>query len=222
MNVIDSLPAHRDELVVHGTSVIWSVNDGLVHKRTFSFENDNQPITQALFTVFSRTSPPTHSQRQERSHSIIAAKQPDLSPSEPSSGVPNKALIVVLKTLMHIIYLDGGSYIIHLPFPVLKVWSVSLGLLLERESYTDSTLSHPESQLPRLFTLSGPLEEFGTVTCNRSSLDPSEEILFVSPQSDALCITRKQPENRVTLWHASPDQQAHKRVVPLPSLSFDC
>jgi hypothetical protein len=204
---------YKDELVIQANSVIWSVNDGLIHKRTFNFDTDNQPITQALFTVFSNT-PQSNSPQNAPPKSSPSTV--DLSPTISS----NKALVVILKTLMHIIYLDGGSYIIHLPFPILRIWYVPLGLLLERQlepqtstsSDQSFTLSQSDQSLPRLFTLSSPLEEFGMVTCNRASLDPDEQIIFISSQSDALCVTRNLTENRITLWHASPDQQARRKV----------
>jgi Anaphase-promoting complex subunit 1 len=213
MNKLDT-SLYKDELVIDGSSVIWSVDDGLVHKRTFDFENDHQPIAQALFTTFS-SFPVDNSNLQSPSRRI------DLSPSHSTSSNPNRALVVVLKSLMHIIYLQGGSYIVHLPFPVVHVWPVPSGLVLERQSDSildpnpeDSfSLSLTESKLPRLFTLSGPLEDFGMVTCNGSSLDPMEEILFISSQNDALCLTRNLAENRITLWHVSPDHQARKKVL---------
>jgi hypothetical protein len=188
---------HRDELVIEGSSVAWFVDDGLVHKRTFNFDDDGQPIAQALFAVFPSPQTPQQPQPQH------------------SSSTSSTALVVVLKTLMHIIFLDGGSYIVHLPFPVVKVWSASIGLLLERQ--LDSTASdysaESEAHLPRLFTLSSPLEDFGMVTCNRSSqLDSNEEIAFVSSQLDTFCVTTNIPEKRLTLWYASPDQQARRKV----------
>jgi len=212
---MDSLgPSHyKDELVIDGCCVVWTTNEGLIHKRTFNFESDGQPITQALFTVFS-SSPTASSQTRSQERS-------DLSPSL-GLTTANKALVVVLKTIMHIIYVDGGSYIVHLPFPVYKIWSISIGLLLERQLDSTHTPSSPtdhsfiisesELELPRMFTLSSPLEDFGMVTCNRSSLDPNEEIIFFSSQDDALCVTRNVVECRITLWHATPDQQARKKV----------
>jgi hypothetical protein len=218
MNSLDA-SLYKDELVIHGSTVVWSLNDGLVRKRTFDFENDKQPVTQALFTLFS-----SPSSNASTSASIVSTleKPVDLSPSQSSHDSPNKALVVVLKTLMHIIYLDGGSYIVHLPFPILKVWAIPLGLLLERqvEPSQTSTPSHSETQLPRLFTLSSPLDEFGVVSCNRSSLDPDEEIVFVSPRNDALWVTRNIPENRITLWHASPDHQARRKVPFIISIKL--
>jgi hypothetical protein len=203
---------YKDELVIDGCSVIWTENDGLVHKRTYDFASDGQPITHALFTVFSSSSTVSHPDPPQNSS--------DLSPSR-ASNTASRALVVVLKTLMHIIYLDGGSYIVHLPFPVLKIWSIPLGILLERQvdtfqdpsSPTDLSLSESEHQLPRLFTLSSPLEDFGMVTCSRSSLDPNEDFLFFSSRDDALCVTRNAIEKRITLWHATPDQQARKKVL---------
>jgi hypothetical protein len=208
---------YKDELVIDGSSVIWSVNDGLVHKRTFNFENDGQPIAQALFTVFSPSTPPSTPSPKDP-HDV------DNSPSR-STDTATKALVVVLKTLMHIIYIDsGGSYIVHLPFPVAKIWSIPIGLLLERELDSPPSSSSPdssfasfesESKLPRLFTLSNPLEDFGMVTCNHSSQrDSNEEILFVSSHKNTLCVTRNLPEHRITLWYASPDPQARRKVYP--------
>jgi len=214
MNTLDA-SLYRDELVIDGTAVIWSLNDGLVRKRTFDFDSDRQPITQALFTVFS-TSPAS---KHATSTLNASTSDPplDLSPSHSSPDSRNRALVVVLKTLMHIIYLDGGSYIVHLPFPILKVWPIPLGLLLERqlEPSQISALSHSGSHLPRLLTLSSPLDDFGVVACSRSTVDPDEEIVFVSPRNDALWVTRNIPEKRITLWHASPDQQARRKVLLL-------
>ena len=207
---------YKNQLVVDGSSVFWYVNDGLAHKRTFNFDNEGQPISQALFTVFTST-PHQHDHRKAPSR---PKNSPDRSPSQSTSPDTNIALVVVLKNLMHVIFLDGGSYIIHLPFPVLKVWPISIGLLLERQldvlqptSSDHFAISGSEIQLPRLFTLSNPLEDFGMVTCNRSShLDPNEEIVFISPQTDTFCVTNNVSEKRLTLWYASPDQQARRKV----------
>src|SRR5271170_5342504 len=131
MNNLDA-SLYQDELVINGTTVVWSLNDGLVRKRTFDFESDKQPVTQALFTIFSSSS--ATSNPRTSALNVSASEKPlDLSPSHSSPDSENKALVVVLKTLMHIIYLDGGSYIVHLPFPILKVWPIPLGLLLERQ-----------------------------------------------------------------------------------------
>ena len=221
MNSLDA-SLYKDELVIHGSTVVWSLNDGLVRKRTFDFENDKQPVTQALFTFF----PSSPSSNTATSASLVPTsdKPVDLSPSQSSHDSPKRALVVVLKTLMHIIYPDGGSYIVHLPFPIVKVWGIPLGLLLERqlEPSQTSALSHSDIQLPRLFTLSTPLDEFGVVSCNRSFLDPDEEIVFVSPLNDALWVSRNIPENRITLWHASPNQQARRKVLFVSFFKLIC
>ena len=219
MNSLDA-SLYQDELVIEGTTVVWSLNDGLVRKRTFNFESDKQPLTQALFTVFS-SSPASKS--AVSASNVSPSDQPlDLSPSHSSPDTENRALVVVLKTLMHIIYLDGGSYIVHLPFPILKVWPIPLGLLLERQLDPSriSALSRSDTQLPRLFTLSSPLDDFGAVACNRSTLDPDEEIVFVSRRTDALWVTRNIPAKRITLWHTSPYQQARRKVFSLTPTVF--
>ena len=195
---------------IEDSKVICStlLGDQVLQTRIFDFSGDNQPVTHALFSTFSSSA---------KSPQAISSssRSPDLSPHQASSDIPKKALVVVLKTLMHIIYLEGGSYIIHLPFPVVKVWAIPLGLLLERQldPIQISMLSDMEPQLPRLFTLSSPLEDFGTVNCNQSFLDPIEKIIFISSQRDGLCVTRNTIENRITLWYASPDQQARRKVM---------
>jgi Anaphase-promoting complex subunit 1 WD40 beta-propeller domain len=205
----------EDELVIQGTTVfICTPNDnGIIRKQTFDFASQNQPITRALFTFFP-SSPPTETA------SSTSVLKTDLSPARPSS-TPAKALVVLLTTLIHIIYLDGGSYIVHVPFPVINVWSIPLGLLLERQPDSpegpagadESFIT--EDQLPRLFTLSSPLDEFGVVTCNGAALDPDEEIVFVSSQTDSLCVTRNSERNRITFWYASPDPRARRKVFPI-------
>jgi Anaphase-promoting complex subunit 1 len=166
--------------------------DGVLHVHNCVFNFPKDDIVQTLLTRFSA------SQQNVSS---------DLSPSQRASA--ETALVVVLKSLMHIIYPEGGSYIVHLPVPVLKVWSVPLGLVLERQ-LDSSSLS--ESGLPRLLTLSSPLEDFGTVTWNGFSLDKHEEILFVSSDKDALCLTRNHKESKLTVWHVSPAHLARRKV----------
>ena len=215
---------HEDDalelVVIEGSIVLCStmLGDECLQKRIFNFTCDNQPVTQALFTTFSlSSSSAAAAARSSPSLSFPSPStphRPDLSPAQPSSNIPQKALIVVLKTLMYIIYLEGGYYIIHLPFPVAKVWSIPSGLLLERQidPIPLSMLSQSEPRLPRLFTLSSPLEDFGMATCNHFSLDPNEETVFFSSQKDALCVTKNVPEKRITIWHALPDQQARRKV----------
>lgn len=188
--------------------------DSTFHKRTFDFSNEKQAVTQALFTTFSSAPNPSpgNISAPDKSKSSF---NPDLSPAPSKQADRRRALVVVLKTLMHIIYPGGGSYIVHLPFDVHKVWSVPLGLLLDRhpEPIQNSILSHSNPQLPRLFTLSSPLEDFGTVTSSRSALDVGEELLFVSSGEDGIFLSRNKAESRLTIWHSSPDQQVRRKVI---------
>ena len=206
-----------DTVQVKGNVVVWSctVGESVFHKRTFDFTNETQPVTQALFTTFSTapeaspdTAPPAPSLGSEHSPA------PDLSPTRASQASNRRALVVILKTLMHVIYPAGGSYIVHLPFDVDRVWSVPLGLLFSRhpESIQKSILSTSDLQLPRLFTLSSPLDDFGMVTSSRPILDADEEFLFVSSGEDGILLSRNRTENRLTIWHASPDQQVRRKV----------
>jgi len=184
-------------------------------KRTFDFTNETQPVTQALFTTFStapRAPPdpalPTPSLGSDH---LLA---PDLSPTHVGQDPNRRALVVILKTLMHIIYPAGGSYVVHLPFDIHKVWSVPLGLLLDRhpESVQQSILSSSDPHLPRLFTLSSPLDDFGMVSSSRPIGDVDEEFIFVSSGEDGILVSRNKTENRLTIWHASSDQQVHRKV----------
>jgi len=172
-------------------------------RQAFRFDTEDETIVQALFTSFplakvGEAEPPS-------STSI------DLSPSKQSPDA-NKALVVIFKTLMHIIYSNGGTYIVHLPFPISKMWPVPLGLVLERQLEQTLGSEISPNELPRLLTLSSPLEDFGMVACNGSSLDPNEKIVFMSSRSDSLCVTRNHFEKRLTLWHTSPDEHARRKV----------
>jgi len=216
MNKVSEDSGYEEEILIRGTCVsVCTPNSGSLYRRTFSFDADKQPITQVLFTQFSTPSSSADSSVVTKSPN--ATTKADLSPAKTNTSA--KALVVLLKTLIHIIYLDGGSYIVHLPFPVLKLWSIPLGLLIERHSdseqgpmIADHSFSNEEQPLPRLFTLSGPLEDFGMVTCNGNSLDTDEEILYISSSSDSLCVTKTKSRNRITLWFASPDEQAGRKV----------
>lgn len=222
MNTISSESPHEEEIVIRGTSVAICIpNNGALYRATFNFEDDKQPIAQALFTHFSSSSSSTN--ETSPSESWAPSAKTDLTLAQPNT--PAKALVVLLKTLIHVIYLDGGSYIVHLPFPVLRLWSIPLGLLIERQADSeqgpmapDQSFANDES-LPRLFTLSSPLEDFGMVTSNGTSLDSVEEIIFVSSQSDSILVTRNSRTNQITLWYATPDQQERRKV---PSAYLFC
>jgi Anaphase-promoting complex subunit 1 len=209
-----------DTVEIKGNVVVCSstLAESTFHKRTFDFSNEKQAVTQALFTTFSFTpnQASDNASTPEQSVQFMYPFGPDLSPAQSRQADRRRALVVVLKTLMHIIYPGGGSYIVHLPFDVHKVWSIPLGLLLDRhpEPIQNSILSHSNPQLPRLFTLSSPLEDFGTVTSSRSALDVGEELLFVSSGEDGIFLSRNKAESRLTIWHSSPDQQV-RRKVPL-------
>ena len=206
-----------DSVQVKGNVVIWSctVGESVFHKRTFDFTNETQPVIQALFTAFS-TAPtaspsPAPPPRSLGSEHLLA---PDLSPTHIRRDSNRRALVVILQTLMHIIYPAGGSYVVHLPFDIRRVWSVPLGLLLDRhpESIQQSILSGSDPHLPRLFTLSSPLDDFGMVTSSRPIVDANEEFIFVSSGEDGILLSRNKTENRLTIWHASSDQQVHRKV----------
>lgn len=57
-----------------------------------------------------------------------------------------RALVVIMKTKAHIIFLSGASHIVHLPFEVDKVLPLDYGILLQRNMSND----HDELPLSRL------------------------------------------------------------------------
>ncbi len=65
-----------------------------------------------------------------------------------------RALVVILRTKAHVIFLSGASHTVHLPFEVDRVFPLFEGILLQRSICKDGReppIAHPNSLLPKIF-----------------------------------------------------------------------
>lgn len=100
-----------------------------------------------------------------------------------------RALVVILKTKAHIIFLSGASHVVHLPFEVDKVLPLDYGILLQR----NTSNNHDEPSLSRL--PSHPLA--------------SSQMGFAGPSSDF--------QERYNLSSLTTTKQQNLPLLPLPS-----
>jgi len=116
-----------------------------------------------------------------------------------------RALVVFLKTQAHVYFLSGKSYVIHIPFEIQRAMPSPRGLMLQIKSSSlgqspKDTFSQESSfgatsvlnflpsarpDFPRLYSLTDPLADLGmAITSNGSVIDPNEELIFISPNSE--------------------------------------
>ncbi|APA14270.1 hypothetical protein SS1G_11926 [Sclerotinia sclerotiorum 1980 UF-70] len=107
-----------DELLVTLRCVIWS--RGGVFRKSYNFDLEKEPITQALLTSFPSVGPlPSKNGAPNKQHTGPNTKE--------------KAIVVFLKTQAHIYFLSGTSHVIHLPFEVESATAAPIGLIIQRK-----------------------------------------------------------------------------------------
>ncbi|PQE20624.1 anaphase-promoting complex subunit 1 protein [Rutstroemia sp. NJR-2017a BBW] len=94
-----------DELLVTPRCVIWS--RGGIFRKSYNFDLEKEPITQALLTSF-----PSVGALPAKGQNVGQSKATSTSTSK------SKAIVVFLKTQAHVYFLSGTSHVIHLPFEV--------------------------------------------------------------------------------------------------------
>lgn len=123
--------AGYDELVTTKTCVVWC-RGGIVRK-SFRFEIEDEPVTQALLTSFS-----TEHMKRDRNKPASTSSESHLLDAEPmitlgEEHCRSRALVVFLRTQAHIYFLSGTSHIVHLPFEVEHAIASENGLILQRK-----------------------------------------------------------------------------------------
>ena len=145
-----------EELAWFGSKLVWS--RGSTVYRTFSYLQEKQTITHALFATFTLevadVSKPQGSGQTELDenqpasrglqtfgpfHTSQHAKWGQAESPKPSGRnfstveTHKRCLVVVLEDWMHIYYPSGHDMVVSVPFPVEKIWSIpSGGLILQR------------------------------------------------------------------------------------------
>jgi anaphase-promoting complex subunit 1 len=115
-----------DELLVTSRCVIWS--RGGVFRKSYRFDLENEPVTQALMTTFPSVGP-------------LAAKDGNPNPRTKKTTVRSAAIVVFLKTQAHVHFLSGTSHVIHLPFEVEFASAAPYGLIIQRKLRVDNLVA---------------------------------------------------------------------------------
>lgn len=111
----------EDELLTTETSVVWC--RGRIFRKTFKFNLEKEPITQALLAYF-----PASQDEKIETNNAAATAAPSLE----------KALVVFLKTQAHVYLLSGTSHIIHMPFEVESACAGPIGVIIQRKQKAEN------------------------------------------------------------------------------------
>jgi anaphase-promoting complex subunit 1 len=118
---IDSI-LDEDELLVTPRCVIWS--RGGVYRKSYKFDLEKEPVSQALLTSFPSVGP-LESKDTTSTHKKGVSKR-------------SAAIVVFLKTQAHIYFLSGTSHVIHLPFEVESAIAAPNGIIIQRKLRVDN------------------------------------------------------------------------------------
>lgn len=154
----------EEELLSTKTCVAWS--QGTFVRNIYRFELEAEPVTQALLTSFadgkllehedpaSTNGVETHhakthaSSRQSIGQSPATLQQRTLIHArENGESGACRALVVILKTKLHVYFLQGSHHIVDLPFEVERAFAAPRGLLLQRKLAFGRGLP-PPAQVP--------------------------------------------------------------------------
>ncbi|CRK26531.1 hypothetical protein BN1708_014539 [Verticillium longisporum] len=152
-------PAVEDEILVTKTCVVWS--RGGIFRKSYKFDLENEPITQALLAYF-----PAYDELRKPKN-----KKRSSVPLE-TSKKPSKALIVFLKTQAHLHFVSGASHVIHMPFEVEAACAAPQGVIIQRKHHTENNI--PVSlKFPRV-----PPNSFVSSQITAPSLRGSQQTTF--------------------------------------------
>ncbi|KAK0712634.1 hypothetical protein B0T26DRAFT_856822 [Lasiosphaeria miniovina] len=127
----------EDELLTTETCVLWS--RGGIFRKSFKFDLENEPITQAILTYFLASS--------DSQHMPPEIGQPSKKPDDQS--LLSRALVVFLKTQAHIFFLSGTSHVVHMPFEVESACAAPVGVIIQRKAKANNTVLVP-LRLPKV------------------------------------------------------------------------
>jgi anaphase-promoting complex subunit 1 len=188
-----------EELAWFGSKLIWS--RGSTIYRTFSYEQEKQKVTRALFAQFALEAalPDAHNSIiEDDDHPSGSGDFPTFGPYHTSQhakwGKPEKkvdgtrrsphseqlkrCLVVVLEDWAHVYYPTGHDLVVTIPFPLAGAWALpSGGLMVQRERNSKETkrVNSRETQ-PH-----GPLK-----AQNGMSLDQTMETVLTELEADRM------------------------------------
>ncbi|KAH8706461.1 putative 20S cyclosome subunit [Ilyonectria robusta] len=124
----------EDELLTTERCVVWC--RGGIFRKTFKFDLEKEPITQALLAYF----PASEDDGTENGDTKTKpSTRPTLS----------KALVIFLKTQAHIYFLAGTNHIVHMPFEVESAFAGPVGIIIQRKLRAES-VAPISFQFPRV------------------------------------------------------------------------
>ncbi|KAG9519209.1 hypothetical protein KCV07_g5098, partial [Aureobasidium melanogenum] len=182
----------EDEVLYTSNCVVWS-QDGHVRK-VFNFDSAKQPVSHALITRFRNDLlAKTASTASKSANHVISyaanayasrwGTKPQRDPRNllslktgDANGF-NRALVIILKSEMHIHYLSGSNHVLNVPFDIEKVFPAIDGVVVQRKAPT-ITKEPPTPTIP-----APPPNSFTS----------SQPYLFSQPRSPELRANRYRP-----------------------------
>ncbi|KOS17921.1 Negative regulator of mitosis [Escovopsis weberi] len=142
----------EDELLVTENCVLWS--RGGMFRKTFKFDLEKEPITQALLTYFpasedekkKKTTTTTTKKKKKKDHEDRHRdKDKKRVDRNDESSLPGyhaaslqRALVVFLKTQAHIYMLSGTSHVVHMPFQVESACAAPVGVIMQTKQRAEN------------------------------------------------------------------------------------
>ncbi|EMD00169.1 hypothetical protein BAUCODRAFT_367184 [Baudoinia panamericana UAMH 10762] len=129
-----------EELLTTQDCVVWS--QGCYIRSVYRFGLEGEDVRQAILTSFpsvtqevhppSETTSQTHWQPIGREQGVRPLSNDETRNGEKTGS--SRALVVVLKTKLHVYFLSGAQHIIDLPFEVERAFPAPHGCILQRKS----------------------------------------------------------------------------------------
>ncbi|POS83711.1 hypothetical protein EPUL_004084 [Erysiphe pulchra] len=156
---VDS-PLENDELLITPRCVIWSRRG--VFRKSYNFDVEKETISHALLTTFPSVGP-------------LAGKRENPGKEYNASNSKEAAIVVFLKTQVHVYFLFGTSHVIHLPFEVESAFAAPNGVIMQRKlemHIVNPTLKTPRT--PQDSFISSLLQPWSTTASRQSSFSVAD------------------------------------------------
>ncbi|KAK4187333.1 hypothetical protein QBC35DRAFT_532579 [Podospora australis] len=132
----------EDELLTTENCVLWS--RGGVFRKSFKFDLENEPITQALLAYFPASADqhidPETTKTKPISRSKTEPQSIGTATKQKSKPSLSRALVVFLKTQAHIYFLSGPSHVVHMPFEVESACAAPCGIIIQRKPRANNSV----------------------------------------------------------------------------------
>ncbi|PHH79166.1 hypothetical protein CDD82_2561 [Ophiocordyceps australis] len=144
----------EDELLTTSDCVLWC--RGRLFRKAFRFNLEKEPVIQALLAYF-------------------PASQDAKIDGKSSNGPATleKALVVFLKTQVHIYFLTGTSHVVHMPFEVESACAGLVGVIIQRKAKAENE-APVCLKFPRVAPNSFVASELNSLNCSQQTTFSTE------------------------------------------------